>query len=470
MRGAEEAMTDSQEQEAQTPPRVFVSYSWTSKGHEADVVELCTRLTSDGVHVVLDKWDLSEGQGKYEFMEQMVTDPNVHRVLMICDAQYARKADRREGGVGEESMIISPKVYGSAEQTKFLPLLWERAPDGTPCVPTFISGRLFVDFSAPAEREAAYEKLLRNIFGRPEFSRPPIGQPPSYITDEDPVEVFTDSRARRLLNLAENAPERVPGALADYLAGYSAVLAEHRWEPEVAAKFALLDDEVVADIERFGPYRNEWLRVVQTLAHRRLIDDAVDQIHGFFEQAASLFGRRTGESQWSDAWVDNLTFLVRELFVLTVASLVQNESFRALGRLLDQPYFIRGSNGGDYHSFEKLDRRQASLESMRNQRLQLNRVSVAADMLKERCDQWGPPFPDVIEAETLLFVRSVLDLHRPDVEDSERFVRYYWHPWSYVYESLYSPNVGAQTQECQLLRAIQACVGRGERTRSTVRG
>ena len=35
--------------------------------------------------MVLDKWDLREGQGKYVFMEQMVADPAVSKVLMLCD-------------------------------------------------------------------------------------------------------------------------------------------------------------------------------------------------------------------------------------------------------------------------------------------------------------------------------------------------------------------------------------------------
>ena len=76
-------------------PKVFISYSWTSSER---VLELAERLMSCGVEVVLDKWDLKEGQDKYVFMEQCVRDPDIDKVLLICDKTYADKANSRSGG------------------------------------------------------------------------------------------------------------------------------------------------------------------------------------------------------------------------------------------------------------------------------------------------------------------------------------------------------------------------------------
>ena len=58
-------------------PKAFVSYSWTSPQHEDFVIGLAERLVSDGVEIILYKWDLKEGHDKYVFMEQMVTGPDV---------------------------------------------------------------------------------------------------------------------------------------------------------------------------------------------------------------------------------------------------------------------------------------------------------------------------------------------------------------------------------------------------------
>jgi len=64
-------------------------------------------------------------------MERAVKDPNVSRVLILCDPVYATKADQRVGGVGTETLIISPDVYQEARQEKFIPVLMQRSEDGS---------------------------------------------------------------------------------------------------------------------------------------------------------------------------------------------------------------------------------------------------------------------------------------------------------------------------------------------------
>jgi len=57
-------------------PKVFISYSWTSEPHKEWVRGLAERLSSDGVEVILDRWDLKPGHDINVFMEQMVTEPD----------------------------------------------------------------------------------------------------------------------------------------------------------------------------------------------------------------------------------------------------------------------------------------------------------------------------------------------------------------------------------------------------------
>lgn len=104
-------------------PKVFISYSWSS---DAQVLSLAQRLIAHGVDVVLDKWDLKEGQDKYAFMERCVNDPEITKVLIVCDKQYADKANNRTGGVGDETVIISSEIYGNIKQEKFIPIITER--------------------------------------------------------------------------------------------------------------------------------------------------------------------------------------------------------------------------------------------------------------------------------------------------------------------------------------------------------
>lgn len=225
------------ESPAPTAPRVFISYSWSRPAHEAWVLELAARLRGDSVDAILDKWDLTHGQDANAFMEQMVTDPTVTKVLMICDRAYVEKADNRKGGVGTEAMIISPQLYrdNSTDQTKFAAACLERDDQGDPCVPVFYKGRLHFDFTRPDRHETEYDALLRWSYSKPRHVRPPLGQMPSSLV-ESPAAGAVQSSAEatsfspqtleraetfRRERLAEILAGRTPSVLA---AGALAVL------------------------------------------------------------------------------------------------------------------------------------------------------------------------------------------------------------------------------------------------------
>ena len=52
------------------PKKIFISYCWSSSEHEEWVISLAERLMSDGVDVIIDKWDLKEGNDKYDLWNQ----------------------------------------------------------------------------------------------------------------------------------------------------------------------------------------------------------------------------------------------------------------------------------------------------------------------------------------------------------------------------------------------------------------
>lgn len=93
--------------------KVFVSYSWTPESNKRWVERLVHKLEMDGVQVVIDFKDLRLGHDKYAFMERIVNDATIKKVLIICNKTYKEKADNRTGGVGDESAIITSQVYGS---------------------------------------------------------------------------------------------------------------------------------------------------------------------------------------------------------------------------------------------------------------------------------------------------------------------------------------------------------------------
>jgi len=165
-------------------PKVFISYSWSSPGHQARIRQWAEQLVSNGVDVVLDVWDLKEGDDKYAFMEQMVTDESVTHVLVFSDSEYAAKADTRKAGVGTESQIISREVYSKVQQSKFLPVVCEFDDAAEPCLPTFLKSRIWIDFSSSEAANDNWEQLIRVLYGKPAYEKPSLGQAPTYVTTE----------------------------------------------------------------------------------------------------------------------------------------------------------------------------------------------------------------------------------------------------------------------------------------------
>src|SRR5262245_50182871 len=122
-------------------PRVFISYAWSSEAHRTRVREWAERLRGDGIDVVLDVWDLKEGDDTTVLMERAVTVPNISHVLIVCDTDYSQKADAREAGVGTETQLISKKVYESVLQSKFIPILCVFDDIGKPVMPAYLANR-----------------------------------------------------------------------------------------------------------------------------------------------------------------------------------------------------------------------------------------------------------------------------------------------------------------------------------------
>jgi hypothetical protein len=81
-------------------PKLFISYCWSGTEHEEWVLRLGTELRENGVDVILDKWDLKEGNDANAFMEKMVSDEGIKKVILIIDEHYSEKANKRAEKLG----------------------------------------------------------------------------------------------------------------------------------------------------------------------------------------------------------------------------------------------------------------------------------------------------------------------------------------------------------------------------------
>lgn len=153
-------------------PSVFISYSWGNPRHQNWVRNFAARLRSDGVEAVLDQWELEPGDQLTHFMEKAIADNQF--VLIICTPTYKRKSEAREGGVGYEGDIMTAEVMSTKDHRKFIPILRTGSPKES--VPSWLSGKIYIDFSGSPYLESSYDELLDTILDRrtkaPEVEKP----------------------------------------------------------------------------------------------------------------------------------------------------------------------------------------------------------------------------------------------------------------------------------------------------------
>ena len=385
---------------------VFVSYSWTSETHKQWVLDLAERLTSDGIHVILDVWDLKPGHDKYSFMEQMVTEPAVKKVLVICDKRYQVKADERSGGVGTESQLISQEVYEKVDQDKFIPIVVEYGADSAPCMPKYMASRMYFDMSIQKDFEREYQRLVRDIYGKPEQSRPPIGEPPAYITEDAP----SLPKAAAILKVARSSTTGTISAtsfIAAFFDQWLLDLEELRVKPVQGEPF---DETLVKAIERMRPARDSFISFTRQLPQLQPDDEDVDLIHDYFERLAQLQYRPADVHSYLETQWDQYRFICCELMLYFAAILIRNGKYALLTKFVNSTYFYKSNaSQQQYQGIALFNHFMGSLDSERNVRLQLNRVSVTADMIKTRAEGSGIPFEELIAADLLLHYMTLLD-------------------------------------------------------------
>ena len=409
---------------SQDNPKLFISYSWSSQEHEQWVYDLATELVEVGIDVIFDKWDLKEGHDAYAFMEKMVTDPEIQKVAIICDKQYAEKADGRSGGVGTETQIISPEIYEKEKQDKFVVIVAERDENGNEYLPTYYKSRIYIDLSDSDLHATNFEQLLRWVYDKPLYVKPKIGKMPLFLSETNPIHLGTSASYIRALDAIRNNKNYTKGAIDEYFQTFAENLEEFR----ISGIDGEFDDEVIENINKFLPYRNEAIEIFLAIAQYRDIPETCQQVHRFFENLIPYMDRPEKVSTWKKTDFDNFNFIIHELFLYAISSFLKYKCFNAVAHLIRQHYYVEGNAdyGRDvmvpftifYNSIISLDNR--------NKRLNLRRLSLRADLLEQRSKTSGIAFKQIMQSDFILFVRNCFDVINNEVYQD-------WWPETLVY-------------------------------------
>jgi hypothetical protein len=440
------------------PPKVFISYSWSTNEHEKWVLDLATELEEAGIHVVIDKWELREGGDKYAFMEKMVTDKNIRKVIIICDKVYCEKADNRKGGVGTETQIISKEVYDQMDPTdqkqKFVAIITEKDEDGKPYIPTFIKSRIYIEMADPENRIKNFEQLVRWIFDKPMYQRPVRGTPPSYVITESRVDLGILGITKRLnLNIREAHPAAL-GTFNEFIDNFVNNFNRLRIEPKEEIEF---DDQVIQSITDFLPYRDDLIELFLTIGRYSPSIVYFESLHRFFEALLPYRLQPKDAHSWRREWADNFCFITQELFIYCIAALLKTNRFDGATLLLEKEYYLepgyRDISEGGLIPFNIFRTYLYSFED-RNKRLKMNRLSLTADHLVEkRAYRRDITKMDLMQADFVIWIRSEIASLSTD--------RHRWWPDTLLYaQRLYRPfEIFARSKSASYFENIKPMLG-----------
>ena len=410
-------------------PKVFISYSRQPEENIIRTQQLAERLTRDGVYVVIDLWDLKDGQDKNSYMEKMVTDPTVDKVLLICSKQYVEKADKRKGGVGIESTIISNELYESVDQVKFIPVIFETDEQGKAYVPVFAKSRIYIDLSSDDIYEEGYDQLLRDIYDKPKFDRPPLGEMPAYLKVDAPAYLKTAGKVNAVRTAIEKESKRTGTIISDYIDTFLAAIPDYKIKVESSYNAPKLVEVVETAIDSIQVLKNDFISFITTIAPSEYCTPELFQ--DFFERLLQTYEDNDIDllegSDLPSYLTDNFRFFNYELFLSFTAVMINNNRFDVVYEVVRNAFCIvprQRFRPVEERSFRRFQSYIGTLNRVKRDITNSRRVSLSADLVKQYTTILK--FQDVVNADILLYYLSL-------VFPGNGYLDTYWYPDLSVY-------------------------------------
>jgi len=407
-------------------PKVFISYSHTSEEYKIKIREFAKMLRSHGIDATIDEWELAGGKDINVFMEKKIRDSD--KVIIACDKNYSEKANSRSGGAGIETYIISPEVYSKHDQTKYIPVIFEKDIDGIAYVPDYLKTRFYYDFT-DENMNYSEEMLIRDIFGKPKFTKPPMGEAPVYIAEYD--EVDPKSYMNGIYSLARVSRSKIKSIQQNNIIKKFTVELSNIYNDNLITYNEYKNDPInitYKKIEILEPLIEPYIAILEAELMNNSLN--VNDLILMFEEVIKYDKfLKPNENTSTDGMWDHINFSIYELFLYTVAVLKHHEKSTLLCEFLHANFFgLNRFQNKKYCDFVGLNKHLPSLE-VRKTSLQLQRISLHADLIVERAEKTKFKSSTIVKTDLYLAYYSEIK-HSYDIYN-------FWFPRLYIYESMF---------------------------------
>ena len=401
-------------------PKVFISYAWGTDLYQEKVLSFAAQLMGDGICVVIDKWDLTEGNDTYAFMEKCANDSSITNVLILLDPIYAQKADDHSGGVGTETQIISAKVYKEVNQDKFIPIIMERDENGNVCKPTYLQGRLHFDLTIPEDYDNTYQRLVKTLYGEETYAKPKLGEKPKWVSKPITVNAKSIISYDSLKNLpnSKSRKQAFEKYLAEIKDSFLIFARENRKEKIGVENYLEFYEKTTTIKDNF----------LQLIASSIYLDDAYISISAFFESTKNELD--------SDSTICNQIVEIRlhEFFIYVIAFYLKTNDFTAIAYILSKTYF-------DTHNYSSDSYATSYLMLYSGAKHQSLDKAVNLRDNKKYCTGTGQYWIETISTDFCSkneFVLADLICFNYSIYGGQYLGEWSWFPITYIYDDSYN--------------------------------
>jgi len=175
-RGRPDSAAQSASGDAGRKPRVYLSYTWRTKGMKARALKLAERLLRAGIDVRIDFFYAKSQHGFSPpdplpnrdswdaWQEEQVRDSEF--VLVICTPEYLA-SNPNTGAWRDMDYMQTELQSGRAEGRKFIPVGFGSYQNVGPLIPAFMQGATYYDLTAKTLGGFGFDDLVRRLKAAP---------------------------------------------------------------------------------------------------------------------------------------------------------------------------------------------------------------------------------------------------------------------------------------------------------------
>ena len=281
---------------------------------------------------------------------------------------------------------------------------------------------LFTEFCENAEE---FIKLVRLLYGKPEFVAPELGAVPAYLDETKPHYVITGLKKDYAINALKNGSAGALTLCEDFFNRVYEFL--DKFIVEYDTDQMIVVDRVWNNIEELLPLRNDCLDVIETMIVSHKTEETIQVIHAFFERLLEYKNKVNTQNRFWNFQADHFKFLGYEIFMNFMTFLVNKRYFEQIKTFLGDYYCKFYAETPKLRNFTIFDSDMYSFD-IKNQMLNPQRISLKADLLKKRWRGRAEEFEKLMQTDLLLYL-CALNMQVSDKTDM--YTR--WYPVSLVY-------------------------------------